>query len=95
MLVLRSAAVAAVVALVGCTGEEATPLDELPRSTTESPAAGVTTPHQLEPTDQMRELARQQCLDDPDLVQGEVNAVDPANPEQILATATVDCSTVR
>ncbi len=78
--------------LVGCTGEKAIPLSELPTSTT---PPIVTTPHQLETTDEMRQLARQQCLDDPDLEQGEVNAVDPADPDQILATALVECSSVR
>ncbi|MCP3990368.1 MAG: hypothetical protein GY724_14925 [Actinomycetia bacterium] len=92
VLVLKVAIVVVVAALVGCTGEEAIPIDELPTSTTE-PA--VTTPHQLEPTDEMWQLARQQCLDDPDLEQGEVKAVDPANPDQVLASVIVECSTVR
>jgi hypothetical protein len=95
VLVLRLSVVAAVMVLAGCTGEEATPLDELPPTTVEGSGAGVTTPHLLEPTDEMRNLARRQCLDDPDLVQGEVNAVDPSNPEEVLASAVVDCSTVR
>jgi hypothetical protein len=81
--------------LAGCTGEEATPVDELPLTTIEAPGAGVSTPHLLEPTEEMWNLARQQCLDDPDLVQGEVNAVDPSNSDQVLASAVVDCSTVR
>ena len=77
----------------GCSGEEAVPLDqldELPSTT-----SMVTTPHQLAPSEQMRELARQQCLDDPELEQGEVNAVDPANPDQVLSSIVIDCDTVR
>ncbi len=89
---LTVALVAMGMVLVGCTGEKVIPLSELPTS---SMPPIVTTPHQLETTDEMRQLARQQCLDDPDLEQGEVNAVDPADPDQILATALVECSTVR
>jgi len=73
-----------------CTGEDATPI-----TPTSSDPSGVTTPHQLEPTDEMRELAEQQCLDDPELEVGEIRAVDPANDEQVLATVTVSCDTVR
>ena len=71
-----------------CTGEDATPV--VPGAPT-----GATTPHQLEPTDQMRELAEQQCLDDPDLEVGEINAVDPNDTDQVLATVAIDCATVR
>lgn len=71
---------------LGCTGEDATPI---PRGT------GVTTPHRLEPTEQMQDLAEQQCLDDPSLAEGVVNAVDPADTDQILASVTVDCDEVR
>ncbi|MDH3679442.1 MAG: hypothetical protein OEV40_05760 [Acidimicrobiia bacterium] len=73
--------------LAACAGEDATPI--VPGATT-----APTTPHLLEPTDQMRELAEQQCRDDPELDRGEVNAVDPANDEQILATVIVDCDDV-
>lgn len=74
--------------LAGCSSEIAVPLDELPTPTTPG------TPHQLEPTEQMRQLARQQCLDDPTLDHGEVNAVDPDNPDLVLASVVIDCSTV-
>jgi hypothetical protein len=75
--------------LAGCSAEVAVPLDQLPTTTTPG------TPHLLEPSEQMRLLARQQCLDDPTLDQGEVNAVDPDNPDQVLASVVIDCSTVR
>ena len=82
------------VSTVGCTGEDATPI--VPGQPVETlDPSGVTTPHQLEPSEQMQELAEQQCLDDPTLSVGEIRAVDPANPDQVLATVTVDCDTVR
>lgn len=73
-------------ALAGCVSEDATPIGDV--TTTE------TTPHLLAPSDQMRELAEQQCRDDPELEQGEVNAVDPADPDKILASVTVDCAEI-
>ncbi|MGI9615387.1 MAG: hypothetical protein ACR2QO_20920 [Acidimicrobiales bacterium] len=83
------AVIGALPAVAGaCTGEDATPISP-------GDPAGVTTPHQLEVTDEMRELAEQQCLDDPTLDVGEIKAVDPANEEQVLATVTVECDTVR
>ena len=83
--------VAVVVVCAGCTGEEATPIDELPAATTTQ----VTTPHLLEPTEQMWELAEQQCRDDPALDEGVVEAVDPADPDEVLASVTVSCDEVR
>lgn len=75
--------------LSACTGEDVTPIGEGPLTTTVQE-----TPHLLEPTDEMRSLARQQCLDDPDLVQGEIRVVDPDNPDQVLASVVVDCASV-
>lgn len=74
--------------VAACTGEDATPI--VPGA----PTTDGTTPHLIEPTDQMRELAEQQCRDDPDLEQGVVNAVDPADEEQILASVVVECADV-
>lgn len=71
----------------GC-GEEATPIDQ-------TTTTAQLTPHLLEASDQMKDLARQQCRDDPQLAVGEVNAVDPERPDQKLATVQVDCSEVR
>lgn len=71
----------------GC-GEDATPLDQ-------TTTTAQLTPHLLPPSDQMAELARQQCRDDPQLAVGEVNAVDPERPDQKLATVQVDCAEVR
>lgn len=82
------ALIVSLIVMAACTGEEAVPLDE--PTTTTSPGA-----HALEPNDEMQRLAEQQCLDDPQLLQGEVRAVDPANPDQVLATVIVDCAEVR
>jgi hypothetical protein len=73
----------------GCATDGATPIE--PGSATSAPA----TPHLLEPTEQMRDLARQQCLDDPSLTEGVINAVDPADPDQTLVSVVVDCAEVR
>ncbi len=96
---MLAAGLAALLA-VACTGEDATPIvpgqpiDTSDVDDTIDPT-GVTTPHQLEPSEQMEELAEQQCLDDPTLSVGEIRAVDPVDPDQVLATVTVDCDTVR
>lgn len=79
---------AAVLVLGAGCGEEATPIDQ-------TTTTAQLTPHLLPPSDQMKELARQQCLDDAQLAVGEVNAVDPERPDQKLATAQVDCAEVR
>ncbi len=50
--------------------------------------------HVLEPTDQMRDAAEQQCVDDPTLVEGYVRAVSP-DTEEVLAEISVDCTEVR
>jgi len=76
--------VLSVVAASGCRGGKPDFADEAP-----------ITPHQLEPNEQMRELAEQQCRDNPSLENGEINAVDPENPEQVLAQVVVECDEVR
>ncbi len=74
--------------VVACTGEEAVPLDELPG---QAPPAS----HFLEPTEEMEHLATQQCLDDPELAQGYIEAVDPADSDRVLVSITIDCDDVR
>ena len=74
-----------------CSGEEAVPIDPANPPTTLD-LTDVT--HQLEPTDQMRDLAEQQCLDDPELDEGFVQAVDPTT-DQVMSEVTVDCADVR
>ncbi|MGF1596585.1 MAG: hypothetical protein ACFCVK_06585 [Acidimicrobiales bacterium] len=86
----RAAAVmvaAGAVALAACAGEDATPLSEYLETS-------ITTPHLLSPTDEMRELAAQQCRDDPELDRGVVNAVDPADDDRLLSSVEVDCNDV-
>lgn len=80
--------VGSVVSVVGCTSDQATPIADV--TTT-----AQVTPHLLQPTEQMKELARQQCRDDPTKAQGVVNAVDPGNPNQVLASVALDCADVR
>jgi hypothetical protein len=74
---------------VACAHDAATPVQDT------APTTGQLTPHLLEPTEQMKALARQQCLDHPDRTQGVVNAVDPGRPGQILASVALDCASVR
>lgn len=81
-----------VLAVSGCTGEEAVPIDPANPPTTAPDLTDVT--HAIEPTDEMREAASRQCLDDPDLAEGYVRAVDPQT-EAVLAELTVDCVDVR
>lgn len=78
----------AVLGLAAGCSEDATPIDQ-------TTTTAQLTPHLLEVNDQMRDLARQQCRDDPQLAVGEVNAVDPERPDQKLATVQVDCAEVR
>lgn len=78
-------------ALAACTGEEAVPIDPANPPVTVPDMTEVS--HVIEPTDQMREAAEQQCLDDPDLVDGYVRAVDP-DSGAVLAEVTVACDEV-
>ncbi len=75
-----------------CVQEEAVPIDPANPPTTPAPALDdiPDVSHPLQPTDQMKELARQQCLDDPDLVEGYVSAVDPETDE-ILVEYSISC----
>ena len=50
--------------------------------------------HTMEPTVEMREAAEQQCLDDDDLAEGYVRAVD-SDSGAILAEYSIDCTEVR
>ncbi len=50
--------------------------------------------HVLEPTDEMRTVAEQQCLDDPALEEGYVRAVAPDSGD-VLAEVSVRCDEVR
>ena len=78
----------------GCTEEDAVPIDPAnpPTTAAELDLSDVT--HSLEPTPQMEQLARQQCLDDPDAEQGYIEAVDPETGD-VMSAITVDCDEVR
>ncbi len=74
---------AAIAFLAACSGGSSTDGDSGPA-------------HSLEPTDQMRDLAVQQCLDDPSKDQGVVKAVDPdSDDEDVFAEVVIDCDSVR
>lgn len=79
-----------------CVQEEAVPIDPANPPTTPAPNLGdlPDVSHPLQVTDQMKELARQQCLDDPDLAEGYVSAVDPETDE-ILVDYSISCESVR
>ena len=94
MVALTVMVLTSALALVGCTGEDAVPIDPAnpPVLDDEGDLTDVT--HLVEPTAQMRELAEQQCHDDPALGQGVVQAVDPQTDE-VVSEITVDCSELR
>ncbi|MEM7339237.1 MAG: hypothetical protein AAF467_11345 [Actinomycetota bacterium] len=75
--------------LASCTSDGAVPIDEFQTTTTSDFV------HLVDPTDQMRELAEQQCLDDPSLAEGTIEAVDPEDTDVVISSVTVDCTTVR
>lgn len=58
------------------------------------PGAVTDVTHTIDPTDQMREAAAQQCLDDEELATGYVRAVDPTTGN-VLSEIELDCGEVR
>lgn len=78
----------------GCTEEDAVPIDPANPPTTAAELDLTDITHTLEPTPQMEQLARQQCLDDPDADQGYIEAVDPETGD-VMSAITVDCDEVR
>ncbi len=79
------------VLLTACVDDSATPIDPSnPRST--DPFTDVT--HTMEPTSEMEEAAKQQCLDDADLDEGYVKAVDP-DTGNVRAEFSIPCDEVR
>ncbi len=79
--------------MLGCTGEEPIPvnLDETVPATTLAPDPDDLNAAERE---RMEDLATQQCLDDPQLMEGVTRLVDPETNEAV-AEVTVDCATVR
>lgn len=107
---LRSIAVAigvSVVALSACGDDEATPIDPSNPPSADffdpspqdpanlDPADLDQVVHFFEPTDQMKDAATQQCLDDPELVEGYVKAVNPDDPDVIVSEFAIDCEQAR
>ncbi len=81
--------------LAGCAGEEAVPIDPANPPLVDGGDGSVPdVTHPVNPTEQMEQLARQQCLDDPNLAEGYVQAVDPATDE-VITEFSVSCSEVR
>jgi hypothetical protein len=96
---LAAVAVAAGLALLaGCSGETAVPIDPRnpPLLEDGTDGGGLTSEvtHPINATPEMQRLARQQCLDDPTLVEGYVRAVDPGTGA-VMAEITVACDEVR
>lgn len=92
MRVVAAGIALGVIVLAGCSGEEAVPIDPSNPPVVEAEPPDVT--HLIGPTPQMEELARQQCIDDPSLGEGYVEAVDPET-DRVLTEVSVDCSEVR
>ena len=92
------------VAGVGCSEEDATPLDlgTGGSSATTATAGGagpeaasdVPTPHAVGENPQARAHAEQQCLDDIELAQGVIRIVDPAT-DTVVGEVIVECTEVR
>ena len=80
------------VLLGGCAEEEAVPIDPANPPVLDVEPPDVT--HMIPPTPEMEDLARRQCLDDPSLDEGYVQAVDP-DSGQVLTEVAVDCTDVR
>ncbi len=94
-----SLALIVVVLATACTGETAVPIDL--NSTSVPTVASSTIPEGLDlanPNESQNRVAigyaEQQCLDDPELVEGYVRIVVP-DTEEIVGEITVDCEQVR
>lgn len=77
--------------LCACTDEVPEPIDL--DGTTSTTEIDLADPNAGE-RERMQELARQQCLDDPDRVEGVVRLVDPET-DQAVAEVVVRCDEVR
>lgn len=94
-MALRSLSLAGLAAsallLSACVDDSATPIDPSQPGVVD-PFTDVT--HTMEPTFEMQEAAKQQCLDDADLDEGYVRAVDP-DSGNVLAEFAISCDEVR
>ncbi len=83
--------------LIGCSGEDATPIDlDQTTTLTSTSSLATLTPEQenAESRSLAEKLATQQCLDDPEAEQGLIRIVDPET-DLIVAEIAVDCADVR
>ncbi len=83
--------------LMACTGEASTPIDLRATTTSAPPVTGVPLlddDPNAEAREQIRQLAEQQCLDDPTKTEGVVRIVEPET-EQVVGELIVDCAEVR
>ncbi len=82
---------------VGCTGEDATPVDLSPTTTTVVDPHGSNT-DDVDPNAEVRaqaqQLADDQCLEDESLVEGTIQIVDP-DTNEVVGVITADCQAVR
>ena len=77
--------------LVGCVDDSATPVDPQQPGVT---ADFTDVTHTMEPTEDMKSAAEQQCLDDSSLDEGYVKAVDPQSGA-VLTEFSISCDEVR
>ena len=81
----------------GCTGEDATPVDLSPTTTTVVDPHGSTA-DDVDPNTEVRTqaqlLADDQCLEDESLEEGTIQIVDP-DTDEIVGVITADCEAVR
>lgn len=78
-----------------CSEEKAIPIDPANPPTSDASEIDMTdVTHSLDPTPEMEQLARQQCLDDPEAGEGYIQAVNQETGE-VMAEASVDCADVR
>lgn len=77
--------------LAGCVDDSATPVDPQQPGVT---ADFTDVTHTMEPTEDMKTAAEQQCLDDASLAEGYVKAVDPQSGA-VMAEFSISCDEVR
>lgn len=98
VLVRTAGLMIAIGVLSACSGEASTPIDLRATTTTEGPPiSGVPLPEDdpnAEAREQVRQLAEQQCLDDPSKTEGVIRIVEPET-EEIVGELIVDCAEVR
>ncbi|MEZ5340048.1 MAG: hypothetical protein R2706_00970 [Acidimicrobiales bacterium] len=84
--------------LTACTGEDSTPIDlqnsGSVASTPEVSEVPIVDDPNAEVREQAKQLAAQQCLDDPTLEQGVIRIIDP-DTDEMAGEVIADCEVVR